>query len=80
MPTLLIIQSCVINLGGDAGGEHAEAGTQIAEVPKETARALVQSGRALFVDGSDDWDKKHSNTAGKELLEAAAKAVGKNTK
>lgn len=80
MPTVLIIQSCLINRGGDAGGEHAEAGTQIAEVPKDTARALVQSGRALFVDPADDWDKKRSNTAGKDLLDAAAKAVAKSTK
>lgn len=78
MPKILVIESCLINHGGDRGGEHAEQGSQ-PTVTKETASALVATNRALYVDEKDDPSKAKINTASAEMLKMASVVVkGKN--
>lgn len=74
MPRVLIIESCVINHGDDRGGVHAEQYVQ-PTVTKDTAAALVASGRALYVDEKDDPSKGKINTASTEMLKAAGAAA-----
>ena len=71
MAKILIIESCIINLGDDRGGvDHAVGAT--AEVTKDTAYALACAGRALYVDPKDDPSKGSHHTASKAMLKAAA--------
>lgn len=70
---ILILAACLINFGDDKGGIHHDEG-QTPDVPKEAATALVRSGRALYVNRTDDTDKGGRNTASKDML-AAAKAM-----
>lgn len=74
MPKVLIIESCLINYGDDRGGVHAEQYEQ-PNPTKDTAAALIASGRALYVDEKDDPSKGKINTASAEMLKAAAAAV-----
>lgn len=70
---ILILAACLINFADDKGGIHHDEG-ETPDVPKDAATALVRSGRALYVNKSDDTDKGGRNTASKEML-AAAKAM-----
>ncbi len=74
MPKVLIIESCLINLGDDRGGVDHALG-DIAEVTKDTAHALAHAGRVLYVDAKDDPSKAHLHTASKEMLKAAEQAA-----
>lgn len=73
---IIILESCIINLGDDRGGQHAER-LDMPDVPKDTAVKLVGYGRALYINKSDDPDKAGANTASKELIQAvyASKAA-----
>lgn len=70
MPKLLIIEACIVNYGDDRGGQHHDAGA-VVEVTKDTATALVRSGRGLYAAKADDPDKTGRNTASAEMLKAA---------
>ena len=70
MPEMLITETCLVNYGDDRGGVVESSGAKI-DVPKDTARALVGCGRALYAKKSDDPDKNARDTASKELLDAA---------
>lgn len=79
MPKILVIEPCLINLGGDEGGVHHDAGA-FADVNKDTARQLAECGRTLYTSTSDDHTKPPRYTASAELLKAAqdaAKAAAK---
>ena len=76
---ILIIAACLVNVGDDAGGQHAEQG-DMPEVPKDVAVKLVGSGRALYTDKKDDPDKAGANTASKELIRAAETAKAEKEK
>lgn len=67
---LLIIEACLVNFGDDFGGVHQCAG-DLPDVPKDTARALVSSGRALYTAKTDDPDKSGRNTATPDMMRAA---------
>ena len=67
---ILIIAACLVNVGDDAGGQHAEQG-DMPDVPKDVAVKLVGSGRALYINKADDPDKAGANTASKDLVQAA---------
>jgi hypothetical protein len=82
MPKVIVIESCLINLGDDRGGVGHAVG-ETPEVTKETASKLVGAGRVLYVDKKDDPDKHGRYTASKEMLKAAeqmAAAKAKATK
>lgn len=79
MPKLLILEDCMVNFSDDRGGVHQSSGN-LPDVPKESARALVAAGRALYANKTDDPDKQGRNTASREMLqvaEAMAKPVRK---
>ncbi|MCP5233579.1 MAG: hypothetical protein H6948_16130 [Zoogloeaceae bacterium] len=70
MPKVLIIESCLINLGDDRGGvDHAAP--SIVDIAKDTAHKLVTAGRALYAARADDPDKGGRNTATKDMLDVA---------
>lgn len=70
MPKVLITEPTQVNYGDDRGGVHQDAG-EIIDAPKETARTLVVSGRALYVSKTDDPSKGGIFTASSEMLKAA---------
>lgn len=70
MPKLLITENCIVNYGDDRGGVDQAAGDGV-DVSKDTARALVTAGRALYINKADDPDKGGRNTATKDMLKAA---------
>ncbi len=71
MPKMLVIDTCIINYQDDRGGV-AETSGSIVEVTKDTARALLDANRALYVSKTDDPDKHGRNTASPEMMKAAA--------
>lgn len=71
MPKLLITEGTLINYADDRGGVHADAGDITQDVPKDTARKLVDAGRALYVDSKDDPRKDKADTATAEQIKAA---------
>lgn len=79
MPKILIIETCIVNYGDDRGGVVESFGANT-EVNKDTARTLTTTGRALYVNKSDDPDKLGRHTASPDMLKAAereAKAADK---
>lgn len=76
MPKILIVESCIVNYGDDRGGVAESAG-DCPDINRETALALVEAGRALYVDRADDPDRGGRNTASEEMLRAA-KALKKS--
>jgi hypothetical protein len=67
---LLIIATCMINMGDDRGGVvHAEG--DFADVSKDAAFSLTNNERALYCDKRDDHAKDGRNTASEKMLEAA---------
>lgn len=75
---LLILQACLI--AGEAVAEHAAVADTV-EVTKEDADYLVRSGRALYLDKTNDPTKGLS-TATKEDIDRArqqAKAIAAST-
>lgn len=76
---LLILETCLVNFGDDHGAEVVEA-PAIIDVNKDTARALVAPGRALYTNKADDPEKGAPNTAPAELLKAAQAAIADKAK
>lgn len=76
---LLVIEACLVNYNDDAGGQHQDPGDLI-DVAKDTAVALVHSGRALYVAKNDDPSKGAHHTASKDMLDAAASLAKGNAK
>lgn len=76
---IIILESCIINLGDDRGGQHAER-LDMPDVPKDTAVKLVGYGRALYINKSDDPDKAGVNTAPQDLVDAAKAAAAEKAK
>ena len=76
---IIILESCIINLGNDRGGQHAER-LDMPDVPKDTAVKLVGYGRALYINKSDDPDKAGVNTAPQDLVDAAKAAAAEKAK
>lgn len=72
---ILIIDATQVNYHDDRGGQHADAG-EFVDPPKEVARKLVEVGRALYVNRTDDPSKEGSNTASKDMI-VAAEALAK---
>lgn len=70
MPKILVIDPTIINLGGDEGGVHHDVGA-FADVNKDTARLLAESGRTLYTASADDHTKPPRFTATAEMLKAA---------
>jgi len=73
MPKILIIEPTLINHGDDRGGQHADIG--ITEAPKDSARAVVLAGKALYVSRADDPSKSGTHTATAEEVKAAQAAT-----
>ncbi len=67
---VLIIAACLVNFGDDRGGQHIDH-AEISDVPIDTARKLVSTGRALYIDKKDDPSKGGINTASTDMLKAA---------
>ena len=76
---LLITDNTIVNHGDDRGGVDAAQG-DIVDVNKDTARALVAPGRALYTNKADDPEKGAPNTAPAELLKAAQAAIADKAK
>jgi len=76
---LLILETCLVNFGADAGADVVEA-PAIIDVTKDTARALVNSGRALYTAKADDPEKGAPNTVSPEMLKAAQAAIAAKAK
>ena len=74
MPKILVIEPILINLGGDEGGVHHNVG-DFADVNKDTARLLAETGRTLYTATADDHTKPPRYTATAEMLKAAARAA-----
>lgn len=72
---ILIIEATQVNYLDDRGGQHADA-SEFVDPPKDVARKLVEVGRALYVNRTDDPSKEGSNTASKDMI-AAAEAMAK---
>ena len=70
---ILVIEPTLINHGDDRGGQHADIG--ITDAPKDAARAVVLSGKALYVLRSDDPSKIGTHTATAEEVKAARAAA-----
>lgn len=76
MPKILIIETCLVNHGDDAGGVAHEAGETI-DVNKDTAIELAKYGRSLYLNKADDPTKTKLYSASADMVkavEAAAKA------
>lgn len=76
MPKILIIETCLVNHGDDAGGVAHEAGETI-DVNKDTAIELAKYGRSLYLNKADDPTKTKQYSASSDMVkavEAAAKA------
>lgn len=79
MPKILIIETCLVNHGDDAGGIAHEAGETI-DVNKDTAIELAKYGRSLYLNKADDPTKTKLYSATPDMVkavEAAAKARAK---
>ena len=76
---LLILETCLVNFGDDHGAEVVEA-PAIVDVNKDTARALIAPGRALYTQKADDPEKGAPNTAPADLLKAAQAAIAEKAK
>lgn len=75
MPKILILESCIVNLGTDDGGVIAEAGALVS-VNAPQALGLVNIGRALYTVKGDD-PSKGLKTASADVV-AAAEAFAKS--
>ena len=76
MPKQLIIESCFINYGDDAGGVAAVVGETV-DVTKDGALELAKYGRALYINKADDPTKTKQFSASPEMvraIDAAGKA------
>lgn len=76
MPKILIIETCLVNHGDDAGGIAHEAGETI-DVNKDTAIELAKYGRSLYLNKADDPSKTKQYSASNDMVKAvegAAKA------
>ena len=76
MPKILIIETCLVNHGDDAGGIAHEAGETI-DVNKDTAIELAKYGRSLYLNKADDPSKTKQYSASADMIKAvegAAKA------
>lgn len=69
---ILVIEPTLINYGDDRGGQHAGIG--IADAPQDAARAVVLSGKALYVNRSDDPSRTGARTAAEEEVKTARAA------
>lgn len=76
---ILILETCLVNFGDDHGAEVIEA-PDIVDVNKDTARALIAPGRALYTQKTDDPEKGAPNTAPADLLKAAKGAIAEKAK
>ena len=76
---ILILETCLVNFGDDHGAEVIEA-PAIVDVNKDTARALIAPGRALYTQKADDPEKGAPNTAPADLLKAAQAAIAEKAK
>ena len=76
---ILILETCLVNFGDDHGAEVIEA-PAIVDVNKDTARALIAPGRALYTQKADDPEKGAPNTAPADLLKAAQVAIAEKAK
>lgn len=76
---ILILETCLVNFGDDHGAEVVEA-PAIVDVNKDTARALIAPGRALYTQKADDPEKGAPNTAPADLLKAAQVAIAEKAK
>jgi hypothetical protein len=76
---VLITETCLVNYKDDRGGV-VELAPAFVDVAKETAAVLVGAGRALYTIKTDDPDKAGSNTASKEMLEAAKALIAAREK
>lgn len=76
---ILIIETTIVNFGDDRGGQVIEA-PNWAEVNKDTAKAVVLAGRALYTNKADDPEKGAPNTASPEMLKAATDAIAERDK
>lgn len=74
MPKLLIIETCVVNHGDDAGGVVHETGETI-DVNKDTALELVKYNRALYLSKQDDPTKTKQFSAPPEMIRALKAAA-----
>ena len=74
MPKILIIETCLVNHGDDAGGIAREAGETI-EVNKDTAIELAKYGRSLFLNKADDPTKSKQYSASADMVRAVAAAA-----
>lgn len=71
MPKVLIIEATIVSYADDRGGVHADP-SETCDVAKDTARNLVQAGRALYIDKRDDPSRGAIHTASAEMVKAAA--------
>lgn len=69
MPKILILEACIVNFGGDVGGEPTEAGALVT-VDTKQALLLVNHGRALYTVKGDD-PSKGLKTAAPDVVKAA---------
>ena len=76
---ILILETCLVNFGDDHGAEVIEA-PAIVDVNKDTARALIAPGRALYTQKANDPEKGAPNTAPADLLKAAQAAIAEKAK
>lgn len=67
---ILIIDTTIVNFGDDRGGQVVEA-PEFVDVSKDTAQALVRSGRGLYTSRANDPEKGAPNTATAEMIKAA---------
>lgn len=67
---VLITENTIVNHGDDRGGVDQAQG-DIVDVNKDTAKKLVECGRALYMKKSDDPSKGGLNTATGEIIKAA---------
>ncbi len=74
---ILIIDPTIVNFGDDRGGQHVEIG--ICDVPKDSARAVVASGKGLYASRADDPSKAGVHTASAEEVKAARAAAQPRT-
>lgn len=76
---ILITDTTIVNFGDDKGGQVIEA-PNLPDVNKDTAKALVISGRALYVHKADDPEKGAPNAASPEMIKAAKAAIAERDK
>lgn len=74
MPKILIIETCLVNHGDDAGGIAHEAGETI-DVNKDTAIELAKYGRSLYLNKADDPTKTKQYSASTDMVKAVETAA-----